>query len=640
MEAPGKILVLTTDRALADEAASLFSRRGAEVLVAANLAAAQARMASEKILAVVADAARIGAAERFNLLQVQAQKNFPLFILETLGTLSPLETSSLRRLPWPLPQGFADLVRTAAKPVIFLADQTMFASRALHVLLQQAGLQPLILDSVVGLGETLTATPTRTKSLWEKLTGGDGGAGEEAKPRVAVAQFTGDLNAAAIFDARLRQTLPNAACYHVSGLEAPRAAAAALREKRPAILLREDLRRVPALLFDGETAARPAPDRGAKILLVDNYKPSLDSLAQALAAAKYEVVATMDGNQALAAAQNPGSFHLAVIGAALAYTQRTGADLALALRERDPDLRIIFMVDQYPLQSALKGMSQVVELGLDDALLKPVESSRLIFSIQRALERRFLLMENARLLKEVQESNRQLAQINAFQKKFFAMVAHDVKNPLTAILGYAEILHSKLADRPADLKNISHVYSAAKTLNILISDLVDLAAIESGKLRVTMGPMDLAAVIAEVRSRIEIAAAQRKIVFSVEMPPALPPMVGDAARLGQVIQNLCTNAIQYTKEGGKVSVIIQAGPDKVVVSVKDTGIGISKQDLPRVFERFFQSEQAQAMRKAGFGLGLKIAREIVQMHGGTIGVESELGVGTRFYFTLPVPKPQ
>ncbi|MDE2314377.1 MAG: hybrid sensor histidine kinase/response regulator, partial [Elusimicrobia bacterium] len=589
-EAAGKILIVTTDRALATEASSLFSPKGAETLVAANLAGAQSRISSEKILGVIVDAARIGAAERNGLSQIQTQKNLPLFILETLGTLSPLETSSLRRLPWPLPQGFSDLVRTAAKPVIFLADQTMFASRALQILLQQAGLQPLILDSTVGLGETMTATPTRTKSFWEKLTGSGGAEESEERPRVAVAQFAGDLNAAAAFDARLRQALPNAACYHVSGVEAMRAAAVALQERRPAILLREDIRRIPALLFGGETSARPRPERGARILLVDNYKPSLDSLAQALAAAKYEVAATMDGNQALAAAQKPGSFHLAVIGAALAYTQRTGADLALALRERDPDLRIIFMVDQYPLQSALKGMSQVVELGLDDALLKPVESSRLIFSVQRALERRFLIMENARLLKEVQESNRQLAQINAFQKKFFAMVAHDVKNPLTAILGYAEILQSKLSDRPSELKSASHVYSAAKTLNVLISDLVDLAAIESGKLRVTLAPMDLAAVVADVRSRIEITAAQRKIIFGVEMPPALPALVGDASRIGQVIQNLCTNAIQYTKEGGRVTVIVQPGPDKVVVSVKDTGIGISKQDLPRVFEMFFQSE--------------------------------------------------
>ena len=152
-----------------------------------------------------------------------------------------------------------------------------------------------------------------------------------------------------------------------------------------------------------------------------------------------------------------GSFQLAVIGTAIVFAQHSGAELAQKLRERDPDLRIIFMVDRYPLQAALQGVSQVVELGLDDALLKPVEASRLIFSVERALERRFLLLENARLLKEVQEFNRQLAQVNGFQTKFFAMVAHDVKNPLTAILGYADALRAKLKGLPNELRYAGNI---------------------------------------------------------------------------------------------------------------------------------------------------------------------------------------
>jgi len=117
-------------------------------------------------------------------------------------------------------------------------------------------------------------------------------------------------------------------------------------------------------------------------------------------------------------------------------------------------------------------------------------------------------------------------------------------------------------------------------------------------------------------------------------------MKGDPHRIGQVIQNLCTNAVQYTKEGGKVTIEAKILAGFVVVGVRDTGIGISKEDLPRVWERFFQTKEAQTMRKAGFGLGLKIAREIVLMHGGEMGIESELGVGSFFYFKLPIPKPE
>ena len=116
-----------------------------------------------------------------------------------------------------------------------------------------------------------------------------------------------------------------------------------------------------------------------------------------------------------------------------------------------------------------------------------------------------------------------------------------------------------------------------------------------------------------------------------------PPRVFN--RIGQVVQNLSTNAIQYTKEGGKVTIEVNVQPEWVIVGVRDTGIGISKEDLPRVWERFFQTKEAQTMRKAGFGLGLKISREIVQMHGGDMGIESELGVGSFFFFKLPIPKP-
>jgi signal transduction histidine kinase len=151
--------------------------------------------------------------------------------------------------------------------------------------------------------------------------------------------------------------------------------------------------------------------------------------------------------------------------------------------------------------------------------------------------------------------------------------------------------------------------------------------------------MDLAAVVEEVRPRIELVARKRQISFAVERPSLIPRLTGDPRRLGQVIQNLCTNAIQYTKEGGKVTVRVEVFSDRVVVSVIDTGIGISKEDLPRIWERFFQTDEAKKMRKAGFGLGLKIAREIVQRHGGEMGIESQLGVGSRFYFTLPLAAP-
>jgi len=652
-EAKGRVLVVTTDQALVDEMTPSASARSLELVCVASLRDAATQLGMSPFAAAAVDFGTVPASARGEFLALHKHMpKVPYFLLETNQSIAPDTPAPLRRLAWPLPAGFADQVRATERPVVFLADQTLFTTAAMQLALQKAGVQVVSLESTVGLVEFLqqqkearTPKPQPKKTIWERLGVVAEGAAESGSVpvlgRVVVAYFPSSVRYAEGLDVRIRQVVPEAVCYYVYGMDPARAAAQALKESQPASLMREAAGRFLGFLAESSEESKPRAKEKEKekekerILLVDNFKPALSALGQALMGTGYEVVTAAEGEEALNLF-GQGAYHLAIIGTAIAYAQHSGAELAQKLRERDPDLRIIFMVDRYPLQAALQGVSQVVELGLDDALLKPVESSRLIFSVQRALERRFLLLENARLLQEVRESNRQLAQINDFQKKFFAMVAHDVKNPLTAILGYSEVMGMRLKDRPNELKCVAHIHSAAKTLNLLISDLVDLAAIESGKLRVEIGPLDLAAVVNDLRPRIEIVAQQRKINFAVEMPPALPPLAGDAARLGQVIQNLCTNAIQYTKEGGKVTVRVAAFPDQVVVSVMDTGIGISQEDLPHIWERFFQTEEAKKMRRAGFGLGLKIAREIVQMHGGEMGIESKLGEGSRFFFRLPV----
>ncbi len=644
----GFILLITADRALYQDMAPAAASRGLKLVAVATVpeAAAQLTSAAGAIAALVVDFGRVPVSEREALLALRQQApQVPFVFLETNASIAPDMSAPLRRLPWPLPVGFADQVRATDRPVVMLTDKTLFSTAALPLALQQAGVQIVSLESTTGLVEFMheqqqarapRPKPIGLKRFWSRLSGG-----EEVEPmqvlgRIVVAMFSGSMADAEGLDRRIREVVSEAVCYHISSLDAGRAASVALKERQLVSLLREQAGRLPEYLTTSGENDKTQSRGGGRILLVDNFKPTLAALGQALMGAGYEVFTAESGDEVLQQFQ-AGAYHLAVIGTAIAYAQHPGAEFAQKLRERDRDLRIIFMVDRYPMQAALQGVSQVVELGLDDALLKPVESSRLIFSVQRALERRFLLLENTRLLKEIQESNRQLAQLNEFQKKFFAMVAHDIKNPLTAIMGYSEVLGMRLKSSPGELKYTSHIHSAAKTLNTLISDLVDLAAIESGKLRVEIGPLDLLAVITEVRVRIEIVAGKRKINFTVETPVDLPLLAGDPARLGQVIQNLCTNAIQYTKEGGKVIVRVEAFPGKVVVSVLDTGIGIAAEDLPRIWERYFQTEEAKNMRRAGFGLGLKIAREVVQMHGGEMGIESQVGVGSRFFFSLPVP---
>jgi signal transduction histidine kinase len=649
------VLVVGAEQGLVNDLTPALIAREFELSACADAKTAALRLSGETFAAVAVDAARVPPADLQSLAKLHKERGgFALFAIEMASILSPNTAAPLRRLPWPTPPGFLDQVRASGSPIVFMVEPSLFITQGLQNAMRQAGVQFFPMESPVGIGEMMLdqlakedefrtkSKPPKSTGFWERLSGAAGAEEQNDLPtvlgHVAVVKFPGSWAEAAAADVKVRQTVPGAVCYLVSTADPVRGAVAAVKAGAPAVLPREAAARLAEVLAEALDAARGPAREKERILLVDNDVPTLSRLSEALLALGYEVATTVDGDEAIKL-HTRKPFHLAAIGgSALETTKMAGAKLALKLRDSAKDMRLVLMVDQFPVQDALKGVSRAVELGLDDAILKPIDASRLVLSIQRALQARFLLIENDRLRKEAEDSARKLAQVNGFQTKFFATVAHDVKNPLTAIMGYSEVLGMRLKERPDEMKCVSHIHSAAKTLNLLVSDLVDLAAIESGKLRVEIGELDLAQTINEVKSRVDVVAQRKQLQFNTALPPSLPAMKGDSHRIGQVIQNLCTNAVQYTKEGGKVTIEAKVDGPWVIIGVRDTGIGISKEDLPRVWERFFQTKEAQNMRKAGFGLGLKIAREIVQMHGGDMGIESELGVGSFFFFKLPVPR--
>lgn len=240
------------------------------------------------------------------------------------------------------------------------------------------------------------------------------------------------------------------------------------------------------------------------------------------------------------------------------------------------------------------------------------------------------------LLDRLQRSNEELSRLNGFQKNFFSMVVHDAKNPLTAISGYAELLRGGAGGERVQ-RMAGAIYDGAQALNALLADLVDFAAIENGILRITLKPTEVRPILNAIRDRMEILAGKRRVRFLLEAPEDLPVLMADPARLSQVLQNLCSNAVQYTHPGGDVTLRVELIGDRLRFGVQDTGIGISPKDMERLFERFFQADDARKMRGSGFGLGLKIAREIVSAHGGSLDVSSQLGKGSHFHFNLLLP---
>jgi signal transduction histidine kinase len=241
-----------------------------------------------------------------------------------------------------------------------------------------------------------------------------------------------------------------------------------------------------------------------------------------------------------------------------------------------------------------------------------------------------------------------------------ANVSHDLKTPLTSIQGFAQaLLEGETRDEAARQQAATVIHDEAGRMVRMVEELLDLARIESGQLVLERHALDMGALIGGVVQALAPAAAQKQVALEASLSP-LPPVVGDGDRLAQVFTNLLDNALKYTPEGGRVQVkaqVITAQPSPrrsnplirlraspapadgqagwVEVSVADTGRGIPAQDLPRVFERFYQVDKARAARR-GSGLGLAIAKEIVEAHGGRISVESAEGQGARFTVVLPV----
>ncbi len=229
----------------------------------------------------------------------------------------------------------------------------------------------------------------------------------------------------------------------------------------------------------------------------------------------------------------------------------------------------------------------------------------------------------------------ELRRLERVRHDFVANVSHEFKTPLTAIQGFAETLLSGALEDPRNNRRFLEIIrDHATRLAVLTDDLLKLARIEAGKLEVQFGPVHLADVIERCTETSQLKATRKRIALEVDVPPNLPDVQGDASLLRDVIQNLVDNAVQYTPEGGRVRVSVSAGPREAIVSVEDTGIGIPLADQERIFERFYRVDAARSREAGGTGLGLSIARHIVEAHGGRLWVESEVGHGSKFSFSL------
>jgi len=248
-----------------------------------------------------------------------------------------------------------------------------------------------------------------------------------------------------------------------------------------------------------------------------------------------------------------------------------------------------------------------------------------------------IAIENVRLFEEIQEKSRQVEEASKHKSQFLANMSHELRTPLNAILGYTElVLDGIYGDPPEKMHNVlERIQTNGKHLLGLINDVLDLSKIEAGQLVLTLNEYSIKDMMQGVYVAIEPLAGNKKLSFKLEVPSDLPRAHGDERRLSQVLLNLVGNAIKFT-DTGEVAMKASSINGSYTIAVKDTGPGIAEADQAKIFEEFQQSESTHTKAKGGTGLGLAIAKRIVEMHGGRLWVESQLGSGSTFFFTVPL----
>ena len=245
-----------------------------------------------------------------------------------------------------------------------------------------------------------------------------------------------------------------------------------------------------------------------------------------------------------------------------------------------------------------------------------------------------IAIENARLVTDIQKAYEELSELDRLKSDFVAIVSHELQTPLTVILGYASFLKEEATGAASE--QLDAVMRSALRLRSLIDDVINLRHIETGEAELELEHLSLNELVTAIMTEFASLAEARKQSVSIELASQPPMVEADRQKLHLVLANLLSNAIKFTPEGGRIQVEVETRGNEVWVSVRDTGIGIPPRKQERIFDRFYQVEPSLTRRFGGMGLGLSIAKGMVELHGGRIWVESVEGMGSSFTFALPL----
>ena len=264
------------------------------------------------------------------------------------------------------------------------------------------------------------------------------------------------------------------------------------------------------------------------------------------------------------------------------------------------------------------------------------EATRMLGIVNEITEQR--QAEAARLkAQRLEAENRQIQEANRLKSQFLANMSHELRTPLNAVIGFADLLHAGTVkpESPKHQEFLGHIGTSGRHLLQLINDVLDLSKVESGKFEFFPEPVNLPALLKEVKDVLHTAIERKGITIQTDIDPLLSDLQLDTARLKQVLYNYLSNAIKFSDTSGSITVRVSAeGPEHFRIEVEDRGIGIAPADLPRLFTEFQQLDSGYSKQHQGTGLGLALTRRLVEAQGGSVGVRSTVGRGAVFHVVM------
>jgi signal transduction histidine kinase/CheY-like chemotaxis protein len=314
--------------------------------------------------------------------------------------------------------------------------------------------------------------------------------------------------------------------------------------------------------------------------------------------------------------------------------------IVAALRAQPPwsDIAVLLFTGGRQEGASGRALALLEELPNVTLLDRPVRVAAAISLVRAAIRARARQLEVRRLLDALDTAREEAETANRLKDEFLATLSHELRTPLNAILGWTAMLRNTQVDESRRQRGLEIIDRNAQAQAQLVEDVLDMARVITGKLRLELKPVQVRSVIEAAVESLRPVADAKAIELSVHGSGQLVPIRGDADRLQQVLWNLLSNAVKFTPSQGRIDIRTAQTDTHVVITVRDTGVGLDPQFVPYVFDRFRQADQTVTRGHGGLGLGLAIVKHLVEAHGGHVSVASEgLGRGTTFTVRLPVP---